>query len=176
MTFTTLAIAALLALSPAPKHPVATSTPVAPRAAPPAPRPLPAGVYVASRYNRRALPAVDRIASEKGFEHYVKLDECVLTLRGDGRFVASAKYYHEHMAVGTPVPPRARLTDSYRGTYAVRGAQITLYPDRPSKKQPQPDPIQGTVAGDRIALAFPINSGTIRRQFAFDFAKDPNRF
>ena len=150
----------------------------APAAALPRPTPAssPVGVYVASRYNRREFPAVDRIPTAKGFEHFVKLDECVLTLRRDGRFTVSAKYYHEIVKTGAAMPPRARLSDTYRGAYFVQGNRITLVPDRPGKKQPQPDPIQGTVSGDRVAVAFPIDNGAIHRTFAFDFTRDPNRY
>jgi hypothetical protein len=137
---------------------------------------LPVGVYVASRYNRRELPAIDRIPTGQGYEHYVKLDECVLTLRADGHFVVAAKYYHEMVKTGAAMPDRARLSDSYRGTYVVQGGRITLVPDRPGKKQPQPDPIHGTVSGDRVLLSFPIDNGTIHRRFAFDFTRDPTRW
>src|SRR5512132_2265396 len=124
MTFPSLAAAAaLLLLGRAPVAPPAhargaDAADVARRAA--------VGVYVASTYNRHPLPAVDRIASARGYEHYVKLDECVLTLRGDGRFIASAKYYHEYLRAGAPMPPRARLSESYRGSYTVQGSRITL--------------------------------------------------
>ena len=168
MTFPLLT-AALLALGPG--RAVARPTPVALAATR-----LPVGVYVASKYNRRDLPAVDRIPTGKGFEHFVKLDECVLTLRGDGRFVVAAKYYHEMVKTGAPMPDRARLSDTYRGSYVMQGDRITLVPDRPGKKQPQPDPIHGTVVGDRVLVSFPIDNGTIHRRFAFDFTRDPNRF
>jgi hypothetical protein len=171
MTLPILA-AALLALAPVP---VSRAAAIAPARALQSPR-LPVGVYVASRYNHRELPAVDRIPTGKGYEHYVKLDECVLTLRPDGRFVVSAKYYHEMVKTGAAMPDRARLSDTYKGSYVMHGGRITLVPDKPSRKQPQPDPIHGTVSGDRVLLAFPIDNGTIHRRFAFDFTRDPNRW
>src|SRR5690349_4857031 len=110
------------------------------------------GVFVADRYNGGPVPAVDRFPSSEGFSHYVKLEEGVVTMRPNGTFVSSWRYYHELLRIGAPIPGRLPIkTDSYRGTYTQTGSTIVFRP-APSRRERNPRTITGTVVGDRIRV------------------------
>ena len=142
----------------------------------PAPRAALSGVYVADRYNGGAVPAIDRFPSSEGYTHYVKLEEGVVTMRPNGTFVSSWRYYHELLRNGAPVPRRLPIkTDSYRGRYTQTGSTIVFRPD-PSRRERNPRTVTGTVAGDRIRVTFPIDDMGIRRTLRMELRRDPNRF
>lgn len=142
---------------------------------PPRPGAL-SGVFVADRYNGGAVPAIDRFPSSEGFTHYVKLEEGVVTMRPNGTFVSSWRYYHELLRNGAPVPARLPIrTDSYRGTYTQTGSTIVFRP-APSRRERNPRTVTGTVAGDRIRVTFPIDDMGIRRTLRMELRRDPNRF
>src|SRR5687768_12604649 len=87
------------------------------------------GKYVAVRFNERPLPAVENVPSTKGYHHYVKLEEAVVDMRPNGRFVATFRYYHELIKDGAPVPKLRVLRETHRGTWSFSGGVVTFAPE-----------------------------------------------
>ena len=141
---------------------------------PPAPQAL-SGVYVVDRYNGGPVPAVDRFPSTQGYSHYVRLEEGVVTLRPNGTFGSSWRYYHELLPDGKPVPRLLLKTDQYKGRYTLTGNAIVFKPD-PSKREKNPRTVSGVVVGDRIRVTFPIDDAGIKRTLWMELKLDPNRF
>lgn len=138
-------------------------------------RPALSGVYVVDRYNGGAVPTTDRFPSTEGYSHYVRLEEGVVTLRPNGTFVSSWRYYHELLPDGKPVPRLPLKTDQYKGRYTQTGSAIVFRPD-PSKREKNPRTVSGVVAGDRIKVTFPIDDAGIKRTLRMELRLDPNRF
>ena len=161
VTFASLG-ADLRAPAPAPRR-------AAPATASAAPAPI--GMYRAVLLDRQPLPAVERFAATNGYFHWVKLDGAVVTLRPDGRFVASFRYWHHHLPNGSPIPPSPVLSDVYRGTYTVQGATVTLHPQVQQGKRP-PQPIVATMAGQRMRVDYPFANGARTRVLRLDLERD----
>jgi hypothetical protein len=49
------------------------------------------GLWVATRLNYSPLPRVERVPTTDGWEHWFKLMDAAITIRPDGRFIASFK-------------------------------------------------------------------------------------
>ena len=129
------------------------------------------GTYRAITLDRHPLPAVERIAATDGYHHYVKLDEAVVSLRADGRFVASFRYFHHHLPDGAKVPDSPVLSESYRGTWVTRGRSVILTPNVARGQRP-PEPIIGTLAGTRMKVAYVVQEGTATRTLRLDLLRD----
>lgn len=133
------------------------------------------GVFVADRYNGGPVPATDRFPSAQGYSHYVKLEEGVVTMRPNGTFVSSWRYYHELLRDGQTVPRLQLKTDSYRGRYTQTGNNIVFRPE-PSRRERNPRTVTGTIVGDRMRVTFPIDDAGIQRTLRMELKRDPNRF
>lgn len=129
------------------------------------------GTYRAVTLDRHPLPAVERIAATDGYHHYVKLDEAVVSLRADGRFVASFRYFHHHLPNGAKIPDSPVLSESHRGTWVARGTTVILTP-KTARGQRAPDPIIGTVAGTRMKVAYVVQEGAATRTLRLDLQRD----
>ena len=129
------------------------------------------GTYRAVALDRHPLPAVERIAATDGYHHYVKLDEAVVSLRADGRFVASFRYFHHHLPNGAQVPDSPVLSESYRGTWVARGTTVILTP-KAARGQRPPEPIIGTLAGTRMKVAYVVQEGAATRTLRLDLQRD----
>jgi len=129
------------------------------------------GTYRAITLDRLPLPAVERIAATDGYHHYVKLDEAVVSLRADGRFVASFRYFHHHLPNGARVPDSPVMSESYRGTWVAKGRTVVMTP-KVGKGQRRPDPIIGTLAGSRMRVAYVVQEGTATRTLRLDLQRD----
>ena len=58
---------------------------------------LPTGLFVATLLNSHPLPRIERVPSQDGWEHWFKLEEGLITLRPDGKFIAFRKPYKDTM-------------------------------------------------------------------------------
>jgi len=132
--------------------------------------PAATGMYRAVRFERRPLPATERIPATKGYHHYVKLDQAVVTLRADGKFVASFRYWHHHLKDGAPVPKSPMLTETHRGTWSERGGRVTFTPDRKGKQRTAP--IAGMLADGMLRVNYTVQGATGPRALRLDLARD----
>ena len=102
--------------------------------------PVPTGLYVGTLLNAHPLPRIERVPSQDGWEHWFRLMGANITLRPDGRFMASFKYYRQHVRPRAAVRPGPLLNETYKGKFTVKGTQITFVPD-PNKQSKKPPPI-----------------------------------
>ena len=128
------------------------------------------GKYVAVLFNKRPLPAEEKVPSTKGYHHYVKVDEAVLDLRPDGKFTASFRYYHDMVKDGARVPPLRLMRETHRGTYKVSGASVTFFPE-PGKKAKLPRPVVGVLAGSVMKVDYQVDDGAGPRMLRFELKK-----
>jgi hypothetical protein len=166
MRSTAVPLAALFLLTTV--APLAGAPGTAPEAAAPA---AAVGMYRAVRFEQRPLPASERIPATKGYFHYVKLDQAAVTLRADGKFIASFRYWHHHLKDGAPVPRSPMLSETHRGTYTVRGGRVTFTPD--AKKQ-RTAPIAGTLTGGMLRVNYTVQGATGPRALRLDLERDGN--
>jgi hypothetical protein len=135
-------------------------------------RPAVLGTWRAKAFNRRALPAVERIPATDGWHHYVKLEQAVVTLRADGRFVASFRFWHHHIQDGTRVPDAPVMSETHRGTYSVRGTTVTFQPEVKRKDRKPVAPITGTIANGTLAVRYAVREGKSTRALRLELERD----
>src|SRR5215211_2698754 len=95
---------------------VLAASPLTINAAPAAPT----GLYVGTLLNAHPLPRVERVPSQDGWEHWFKLEKAAITLRPDGRFIASFKYFRQHVKPRAAVRPGPLLNETYKGKFTVK--------------------------------------------------------
>ena len=130
----------------------------------------PSGLFVGTRLNAHPLPRVERVPSQDGWEHWFKLEGANVTLRPDGRFIASFKYYRQHVKPKAAVRPGPLLNETYKGKFTVAGTSITFTPDK-TKKQRRPPPIVGTIVGDRMNIPYIVAEGQSKHPLRLDMRK-----
>ena len=130
----------------------------------------PTGLFVGTLLNRHPLPRVERVPSQDGWEHWFKLERALITLRPEGRFIASFKYYRQHKKPRSPVRPGPLLNETYKGKFSVKGTQITFIPD-PNKKSRKPPPIVGTISGDRMNIPYIVAEGQSKHPLRLDMKR-----
>ena len=96
-----------------------------------------------------------------------------ITLRPDGKFIASFKYYRQHVRPRASVRPGPLLNESYKGKFSVRGTEITFQPD-PTKQRRKVPPIVGTINGDRMNLPYIVAEGQSKHPLRLDMKKQSN--
>lgn len=134
------------------------------------------GVYVVTRVNRQPLPAADRLPTVSGMEQAVRLEEGVLRLRPDGRFVAAVRYHRALVKPGAPLPRAPLLDGSTAGRFVLRDGRLTLVPDRHGKGRP-PAPLVATVsAPGRLTLPVVYQAGSFQRTYVLELRYDPTRW
>lgn len=136
----------------------------------PAPAPVPTGLYTGTLLNAHPLPRIERVPSEDGWEHWFKLEKANITLRPEGRFIASFKYYRQHVRPKAAVRPGPLLSETYKGKFTVKGTQITFKPD-PNKQSKNPPPIIGTINGDRMNIPYIVAQGQSKHPLRLDMKK-----
>lgn len=129
--------------------------------------------YVAVLFNKRALPTEENIPSTKGYHHYLKVDEAVLDMRANGRFIASFRYYHDLVKDGATVPKLRVLRETHRGTYTVRGTSVTFAPEL-GKKSKLPRPVIGVLEGNRMKVDYEVDDGAGPRMLRVELKKQDN--
>ena len=163
LRLTVLALAAAVAVSPlalSAKNPAPTSA-------------APTGLFVGTLLNSRPLPRIERVPSQDGWEHWFKLERALITLRPDGRFIASFKYYRQHVKPKAAVRPGPLLNETYKGKFTVAGTSITFTPDR-TKQHRKPPPIVGTIVGDRMNIPYIVAEGQSKHPLRLDMKKQGN--
>ena len=130
------------------------------------------GTWRAKAFNRRALPAVERIPATDGWHHYVKLEQAVVTLRADGRFIASFRFWHHHLQDGTRVPDAPVLSETHRGTWSVRGTTVTFQPEVRRKDRKPVAPITGTLANNTLAVRYAVRDGRETHTLRLELERD----
>ena len=135
-------------------------------------RPAVLGTWRAKAFNKRALPAIERIPATDGWHHYVKLEQAVVTLRADGRFVASFRFWHHHMQDGTRVPDSPVMSETHRGTYTVRGGTVTFQPEVKRKDRKPVAPLSGTIAGGVLQVRYAVREAKGTRTLRLDLERD----
>ena len=91
------------------------------------------GSYEATRVNRKVVPTADRVEASPGYEHAIRLEEMVLSLRADKRFIATVKYHQSMVKRSARAEVSPVMTAAVRGRYEVRGTTIRFLPDADSK-------------------------------------------
>ncbi|MEO8193993.1 MAG: hypothetical protein ABI681_09080 [Gemmatimonadales bacterium] len=133
----------------------------------------PTGLFVGTLLNAHPLPRIERVPSQDGWEHWFKLEGALITLRPEGRFIASFKYYRQHVKPKAPVRPGPLLNETYKGKFSVKGTQITFQPD-PTKKNRKVPPIIGTIVGDRMNIPYIVAEGQSKHPLRLDMKKTGN--
>ncbi|HVF40715.1 MAG TPA: hypothetical protein VM939_12520 [Gemmatimonadaceae bacterium] len=134
---------------------------------------LPTGLFVANALNAHPLPRVERVPSVDGWEHWFKLEQGLLTLRPDGRFIASFRYYRKHVKPRSAVTPGPLLNETYKGKFSVSGTRITLIAD-PTKKYKKVQPIIGTISGQRMSIPYIVAEGQSKHPLRLDLKREGN--
>ena len=134
---------------------------------------VPTGLYVGTLLNRHPLPRVERVPSQDGWEHWFKLEKAAVTLRPDGKFIASFKYYRQHVKPRAAVRPGPLLNETYKGKFSVKGTQITFIPE-PTKQRRKPPPIVGTIVGERMNIPYIVAEGQSKHPLRLDMKKQGN--
>ena len=134
---------------------------------------VPTGLYTGTLLNAHPLPRIERVPSQDGWEHWFKLEAANITLRPDGKFIASFKYYRQHVPPRAPVRPGPLLNETYKGRFSVKGTQITFLPD-PTKQKRKPPPIVGTINGDRMNIPYIVAEGQSKHPLRLDMKKTGN--
>jgi len=132
--------------------------------------PVPTGLYVGTLLNAHPLPRIERVPSQDGWEHWFRLMGANITLRPDGRFMASFKYYRQHVRPRAAVRPGPLLNETYKGKFTVKGTQITFVPD-PNKQSKKPPPIIGTINGDRMNIPYIVAQGQSKHPLRLDMRR-----
>jgi hypothetical protein len=136
----------------------------------PARSPAPTGLFVGTLLNSHPLPRVERVPSQDGWEHWFKLERALITLRPEGRFIASFKYYRQHVKPKAPVRPGPLLNETYKGKFTIKGSQITFQPD-PTKQRRKIPPIIGTINGDRMNIPYIVAEGQSKHPLRLDMQR-----
>lgn len=130
----------------------------------------PTGLFVGTLLNSRPLPRIERVPSQTGWEHWFKLERALITLRPEGRFIASFKYYRQHKTLKAPVRPGPMLNETYKGKFSVQGTTITFQPD-PTKQRRKIPPIIGTILGDRMNIPYIVAEGQSKHPLRLDMRR-----
>ncbi|HEX2723257.1 MAG TPA: hypothetical protein VHM24_10085, partial [Gemmatimonadaceae bacterium] len=130
----------------------------------------PTGLFVGTLLNAHPLPRIERVPSQDGWEHWFKLERALVTLRPDGRFIASFKYYRQHVKPRAAVNPGPLLNETYKGKFIVKGTSITFNPE-PTKQRRKPPPIVGTIVGDRMNIPYIVAEGQSRHPLRLDMKR-----
>jgi hypothetical protein len=133
----------------------------------------PTGLYVATRLNYHELPRIERVPSTDGWEHWFKLLDAAITLRPDGRFIASFKYYRQHVRPKAAVNPGPLLNETYKGKYSLRGTTITFVPDKTKQAQHVKN-IVGTLANTQLTIPYIVAEGQSQHPLRLDLHKEGN--
>jgi hypothetical protein len=128
------------------------------------------GLWVATRLNYSPLPRVERVPTTDGWEHWFKLMDAAITIRPDGRFIASFKYYKQHVRPKAAVSPGPLLNETYKGKYTVSGNQITFVPDK-TKQHKVVKPLVGTYSGSFISVPYIVAEGQSKHPLRLDMKK-----
>jgi hypothetical protein len=131
------------------------------------------GLYVATRLNYYPLPRIERVPTTDGWEHWFRLMEALITVRPDGRFIASFRYYRQHVRPKAAVNPGPLLNESYKGKYTVNGNQITFIPDK-TKDHKVVKPLVGTISGTQITVPYIVAEGQSRHPLRLDLKREGN--
>ncbi len=129
------------------------------------------GLYVANKLNYHRLPRIERVPSTDGWEHWFKLEEGLITLRPDQRFIASFRYYRQHVRPGTPVRPGPLLNESYKGKYSLKGTTITFTPDK-TKQTRGVKPIVGTLTTAQLTIPYIVAQGQSTHPLRLDLRRE----
>lgn len=128
------------------------------------------GLWVATRLNYSPLPRVERVPTTDGWEHWFKLMDAAITIRPDGRFIASFKYYKQLVRPKAAVSPGPLLNETYKGKYTIKGNQITFVPDR-TKQHKVVKPLVGTYSGSFISVPYIVAQGQSKHPLRLDMKK-----
>jgi hypothetical protein len=131
------------------------------------------GLWVATRLNYSPLPRIERVPTTDGWEHWFRLMEAFITIRPDGRFIASFKYYRQHVRPRAAVNPGPLLNESYKGRYTLRGTQITFIPDK-TKEHKVVKPIVGTISGTQLTVPYIVAEGQSKHPLRLDMKREGN--
>ncbi len=131
------------------------------------------GLYVATRLNYSPLPRIERVPSTDGWEHWFKLEEALITIRPDGRFIASFRYYRQHVRPRAKVDPGSLLNETYKGKYSVKGTSITFVPDKTKEKR-APKQIVGTIANSLLTIPYIVAEGQSKHPLRLDLKREGN--
>ena len=125
------------------------------------------GLWVATKLNYGALPRIERVPTTDGWEHWFRLMEAAITIRPDGRFIASFRYYRQHVRPGTQVNPGPLLNETYKGKYTLRGTEITFIPDK-TKEHKVVKPLVGTISGTNMWVPYIVAQGQSKHPLRLD--------
>ena len=127
------------------------------------------GVWEALRVNGSALPMTDRVVGRDSFTHAVRLHGMTIRLRTNGRFQAALKYRRALLSRGERIDAVPLQTDTWIGTYTLRGDSLRFVPERRAEQQVQP--FSGVRSGRRITVSFDYNI-VQRKRYTLELARN----
>jgi hypothetical protein len=133
---------------------------------------LPTGAFVATRLNYHPLPRIERVPSQDGWEHWFRLMDGNVKLKADGHFIATFKYYRQHVKPRAAVRPGPLLNESYKGRFSVKGTQITFIPDPIKNQKGRIQPIVGTIVNDQLSIPYIVAEGQSKHPLRLDMKRD----
>jgi hypothetical protein len=129
------------------------------------------GSYVARTLNGRALPAELRIPATAGDFRLFRLEQGVLRLSPGGRFTLHFRYYHQLVRRGTRPIATPVLSESERGTYAIRANQLMLVPAKRKSARSRPT-IVATISGEEVRASYLLQNGSAQERVALVLRRD----
>jgi len=127
------------------------------------------GVWEAVRVNGTPLPMTDRVVGRDSLTHAVRLHGMTIRLRANGRFQAALKYRRALLSRGERIDAVTLQTDTWIGTYTLRGDSLRFVPERRAEQQVQP--FSGVRSGRRITVSFDYNI-VQRKRYALELARN----
>lgn len=128
------------------------------------------GLWVGTKLNYAPLPRIERVPTTDGWEHWFRLMEAAITIRPDGRFIASFRYYRQHVRPKAAVNPGPLLNETYKGKYTVRGTEITFIPDK-TKEHKVVKPLVGTISGTSMWVPYIVAQGQSKHPLRLDMKR-----
>ncbi|HUQ20601.1 MAG TPA: hypothetical protein VM099_13385 [Gemmatimonadaceae bacterium] len=128
------------------------------------------GLWTATKLNYAPLPRVERVPTTDGWEHWFRLMEAAITIRPDGRFIASFRYYRQHVRPKAAVNPGPLLNETYKGKYTIRGTEITFIPDK-TKEHKVVKPLVGTISGTSMWVPYIVAQGQSKHPLRLDMKR-----
>jgi hypothetical protein len=121
----------------------------------------------------RSLPADLRVSAPAGNFRLFRLEQGVLRLSGNGRFVLYFRYYHQLVPRGGKPTATPVMSDSESGRFTVRAGNLVLTPNSKNGNGSRP-PISATIVGDEIRAAYVLQSGGSQQRITLILRRDPS--
>jgi len=129
------------------------------------------GSYLARTMNGHPLPTELRVPVMAGDYRLFRLEQALLRLGHDGRFMLYFRYYHQLVRRGSKPTSTPVMSDSESGTYTVHAGSIILTPTRKRDGKTRPA-ITATVSGEDVKAGYLLESGGTTQRITLTLRRD----